>query len=144
MVLLDRRDGSTIEVTVSLSGVRIDRWERIEGVRPTVFLDEFFESEAAIQQDPRVREPLAKRGITDMDLVTIDPWPAGNYGDPVGSERRSIRGLVWVHEREGGNQYARPVDGLMIIVDLLTMEVIRIDDEAVLPAPCPTARPSRR
>lgn len=49
---------------------------------------------------------LAKRGITDLDLVTIDPWSAGNYGDPVERERRIIRGLVWVHEREGDNQYA--------------------------------------
>jgi len=135
VVLLDRRDGSTIEVTVSLTGGHIDRWEPIAGVQPAVILDEFFESEAAIQQDPRVREALARRGITNMDLVTIDPWSAGNYGDPVESERRIIRGLVWVHEREGDNQYARPIDGLMIIVDLLTMEVIRIDDEGVLPVP---------
>ncbi len=135
VVLLDRADGATIEVTVSLSAERVERWERIEGVQPAVILDEFFESEAAIRADSRVQEALARRGITDLDLVTIDPWSAGNYGDPVESERRIIRGLVWVHERDGDNQYARPVDGLMIIVDLLTMEVIRIDDEQVLPVP---------
>lgn len=135
VILLDRTDGATYEVTASLSERSVTRWDRIEGVQPAVILDEFFESEAAIREDARVQEALAARGITDMDLVTIDPWSAGNYGDPVEDERRIIRGLVWVHETAGDNQYARPVDGLMVVIDLLTMEVIRVDDERTVPVP---------
>jgi primary-amine oxidase len=135
LIILDNADGSTHEVVASLSDGTITRWERIEGVQPSVILDEFFESEATIRNDPGFQAAMAKRGITDMDLVTIDPWSAGNYGDEVESSRRIIRGLVWVHDQPGDNQYARPIDGLSVIVDLAENAVIRIDDERVLPVP---------
>lgn len=138
-VVLDNADGSTVEVTASLTDGAVTRWHRIEGVQPSVILDEFFEAEAAIREDPGFQAAMARRGITDMDLVTIDPWSAGSYGDDLESSRRIIRGLVWVHDQPGDNQYARPVDGLMVIADLSTATVIRIDDERVLPVPQPDA-----
>lgn len=134
-VVLDNSDGSTAEITASLTAGGITRWERLEGVQPSVILDEFFEAEETIRNNPDFQAAMAKRGITDMDLVTIDPWSSGNYGDELESGRRIIRGLVWVHEKPGDNQYARPVDGLMVIADLAANEVIRIDDERVLPVP---------
>jgi len=134
-VVLDNSDGSSVEITASLTAGGITRWERLGGVQPSVILDEFFESEEIIRNDPGFQAAMAKRGITDMDLVTIDPWSAGNYGDQVESGHRIIRGLVWVHDKPGDNQYARPIDGLMVIVDLAENKVIRIDDERVLPVP---------
>lgn len=134
-VVLDNSDGSTHEITASLTAGGITRWERLEGVQPSVILDEFFESEETIRNDPGFQAAMAKRGITDMDLVTIDPWSAGSYGDQLESGHRIIRGLVWVHDKPGDNQYARPIDGLMVIVDLAANKVIRIDDERVLPVP---------
>ncbi|MEO1063804.1 MAG: primary-amine oxidase [Actinomycetota bacterium] len=135
VILLDGGDGSTHEVTASITAGEVTSWERIEGVQPSVIIDEFFESEAAIQGDPDFQAAMAKRGITDMDLVTIDPWSAGNYGDPVESDHRIIRGLVWVHDQPGDNQYARPVDGLTVLYDLTEGRILRIDDERVLPVP---------
>jgi primary-amine oxidase len=134
-ILLDNSDGSTHEVTVSLTMGSVIEWNRIEGVQPSVILDEFFEAEAAIRNDPGFQAAMAKRGITDMSLVTVDPWSAGNYGDELEGSNRIIRGLVWVHEAPGDNQYARPIDGLTVLVDLADHKVLRIDDERVLPVP---------
>ena len=143
-ILLDVADGSTHEVTASLTAGGVTSWERIEGVQPSVILDEFFESEETIRNDPGFQAAMAKRGITDMDLVTVDPWSAGNYGDPLEETGRVIRGLVWVHDKPGDNQYARPVDGLMVMVDLAKNEVVRIDDERVFPVPGESADWSRK
>ncbi len=142
-ILLDNADGSTHEVTASVTSRAVLTWVRLEGVQPAVILDEFFEAEAEVRRDPGFQAALAKRGITDMSLVTIDPWSAGNYGDEFESTRRIIRGLVWVNDRPGDNQYARPVDGLMVIVDMAECRVLRIDDERVLPVPSESSEWSR-
>ena len=70
-----------------------------------------------------------------MSLVTIDPWSAGNYGDPIESSHRIVRGLVFVRGTAGGNQYARPIDGMLVVFDLNAMKIVRIEDERVLPVP---------
>ena len=135
VVLLNTLDGSTHELVVSLNSHTVTRWERLEGVQPALLMEEFFEAERAIRADPGFRAAMARRGITDVELATIDPWSAGHYGDPLEDERRLLRGLVWVHDQPGDNQYARPVDGISVLVDLATLEVVRIDDERVLPVP---------
>ncbi|MGF1595675.1 MAG: primary-amine oxidase [Acidimicrobiales bacterium] len=134
-ILLDNADGAAVEMTVSLTTGTVTRHERLLGVQPAVILNEFFESEELIRNDPAFVEAMAKRDITDLSLVTIDPWSAGNYGDPVESDKRIIRALVWVRSEEGDNQYAHPVDGVMVIIDLNEMKVVRVDDEGVIPVP---------
>jgi primary-amine oxidase len=134
-VILDNSDGSTHEVTVSITSGAVIEWTRVEGVQPSVILDEFFEAEAAIRDDPDFQAAMAKRGVTDTSLVTVDPWSAGNYGGDHETDQRIIRGLVWVHGSPGDNQYARPIDGLTVIVDIAEGKVLRVDDQRVLPVP---------
>lgn len=143
-ILLDLSDGSTHEVTASITTGEVTNWTRIEGVQPSIILDEFFEAEATIRNDEGFQAALAKRGITDMDLVTVDPWSAGNYGDPLETSNRIVRGMVWVHDKPEDNQYARPIDGLSVIVDLASSKVLRVDDERVLPVPAESADWSRK
>ena len=134
-ILLDNSDGAAVEITVSLTTGTVVSHERLTDAKPAVIIDEFFESEEMVRADPGFIAAMAKRGITDLDLVTIDPWSAGNYGDPLESDHRIIRALVWVRSEEGDNQYAHPVDGLMLIIDLNEMKVLRIDDETIVPVP---------
>jgi primary-amine oxidase len=143
VVLLNTGDGSTHEVTASITAGGVTSWQRIEGVQPAVIANEFFEAEAAVRADKGFKAAMAKRGITDMELVTVDPWSAGNYGDPLENGHRVIRGLVWVHDKPGDNQYARPVDGISVVVDLAKAKVLRIDDERVLPVPAESGDWSR-
>ena len=55
-------------------------WKHIPGVQPRITLDEFSECEASVKADPDFVEALAKRGITDVDMVMVDAWSAGNFG----------------------------------------------------------------
>ena len=61
VVLVDIGDGSTHEVTASITAGGVTGWERLEGVQASVMLDEFFEAEAVIQADPGFQAALAKR-----------------------------------------------------------------------------------
>jgi len=134
-LLLDSADGATHEVVVSINADAVSSWTTLEGVHPPIFADEFGAAERGIREDPGFQQAMAKRGITDMSLVTIDAWTAGNYGDPLEQELRLMRGVVFLHAREGDNQYARPVDGLNVLFDLNAGKVVRLDDERVLPVP---------
>jgi primary-amine oxidase len=135
VILLDNTDGSAHEVTVSLTGGGVTAWTRRTDVQPSVMVDEFFEAELAIREDPQFVAAMARRGLTDMSLVCVDPWSAGNYGDPLEAGQRSIRALIWVRAAEGDNHYAHPVDGVSVLLDLNQMKVLRVDDTGVVPIP---------
>jgi primary-amine oxidase len=97
-------------------------------------LEEFFATEELTRSDPRWQEAMRKRGVTDFSLAMIDPWASGyDIEDPQG--RRLIRPLTFVRSREDDNGYARPVEGLLVLVDLDLMEVIDVKDHGVVPLP---------
>ena len=148
VVVLDRADGRAYEGRVSLSDGRVTRWEHVPGIQPQVMLEEFFECEEIVRNDPRVQEALRLRGVTDFDGVMVDPWSAGHYGDD--EQGRLLRGLVWM--KMGGpddNGYAHPVENLVVYVDMTARRVARIEDHGVVPIPqepglyTPDAHPPR-
>jgi primary-amine oxidase len=133
-VLYDRDSQQTIEAVVSLDAGVVTSWTTRDGVQPGIMLEEFFATEEVTRNDPRWQEAMRKRGVTDFSLAMIDPWAAGyDLEDPRG--RRLIRPLTFVRSREDDNGYARPVEGLVVLVDLDLMEVIDVVDHGVVPLP---------
>lgn len=135
IILLDNADGKAYEVIVSLSEGRVVTWQHIPDVQPSIMGDEFFECEQLLKSNPEFQAALRKRGITDFDLVMVDPWSAGNYGAEEEQTLRLTRALTWVRSHPGDNGYAHPVEGLLALVDLNKMEVVRIDDTGIIPVP---------
>ncbi len=134
VVLYDREHQQTVESIVSLSASTVTSWRVVEGAQPSVMLEEFFSTEEITRADPRWQEAMRKRGVTDFSLAMIDPWAAGSDPeDPKG--RRLIRPLTFVRSKEDDNGYARPVEGLIVLVDLDRMEVIDVRDHGVVPLP---------
>lgn len=78
-------------------------------------LDEFGECEAAVKRSPEFQAALRKRGVTDADLVMVEPWSAGMYGTEVPEDkgRRLMRALCFVRSEPKDNGYARPLDGVV-------------------------------
>ena len=108
----------------------------IEGVQPPVTAEEFMACEELVQADPGWQAAMRLRGVEDFSLAMIDPWAAGYTGpedDP--SERRIIRPLTWVRSEPGEHGYARPVEGLVVVVDLDAMEVVEVADHGVVALP---------
>ena len=65
------------------------------------------------------RTALAKRGITDLEKVQIDPWPTGNFGIP--HRRRPTRRalhLVSTARTRPTTATRRPIEGLVAWVDM--------------------------
>lgn len=137
VVVLDNESGRTYEAIVSLTNQAVTSWKHIPDVQPAIALDEFFDCEATVKASPEFQAAMRKRGIEDMSLVCIDPWSAGFYADDLESDRgrRLARALCWVRSHPTDNLYAHPIDGLTVMVDLNAMEVVRVDDYAIVPVP---------
>ncbi len=135
VVVLDPEVGSTYEGVVSLTRETVVSWEHVPDVKPPLLGDEYWDFVEALKSDERFRAALADRGITDLDLVSIDSIPPGYWGTDEERERRLCKGLCFLRPRPGGNSYARHVEGLVGIVDLNTMEVLRVEDHGAVPLP---------
>ena len=134
IVLLDGT-GETYEATVSLTEGGLTSWRHIPDVQPRMMLDELYQAQAVVRANPEYRKALAKRGITDIDLVMIDPWPAGNFDMAEDQGLRLALARSWVRFSPKDNGYARPIEGVTAVVDLNKMEVIRVEDRGVVPLP---------
>ncbi len=140
-VLLDTAKSQGYEATVDLATGRVTRFESLgAGIQPPIMMDEFVECEAAVKRSPEFRAALAKRGVKDVDLVMVEPWSAGMYGTeaPEDKGKRLSRALCFVRAEPKDNGYARPLEGVVAVVDLAKMEVTRVEDYGVVPLP-PTA-----
>lgn len=135
IILLDNATAKTYEAVVSVGKGTVVSWEYIPNVQPPIMLDEFVECEAAVKANPEFQAVIAKRGITNPDLVMVDPWSAGNYGIEDEEGVRLSRALCWVKANPTDHGYARPIEGVIPVVDLNKMEVIRVEDYGVIPLP---------
>jgi primary-amine oxidase len=136
VVLYDRATRTTYEAVVSLTDRTILSWTPVTGVQPPIMAEEFTSCEAIVQADPRWQEAMRRRGIEDFSLAMIDPWASswtGPQDDP--SARRIVRPLTWVRSAPGEHGYARPVEGLVVVVDLDAGEVVEVSDHGVVPLP---------
>jgi primary-amine oxidase len=131
-VLLDKSDGTAYEAVVSLTDEKVRCWKRLPGAHPPIMQEESFECERVVKANPEFREALRKRGVTNLDLVMLDPWSAGHYGE---EGRRLLRSLAWVRADPEDNGYAHPIDNVVAVFDLNEMEVVRIEDHGVVPVP---------
>ncbi|MBB3086618.1 primary-amine oxidase [Geodermatophilus sabuli] len=134
-VLVDRGTGRASEAVVDLGAGVVTGWVDLPvGTQPAIMLDEFDECERCCKADPRVVAALAERGLTDLDLVCIEPWSAGYYGvDDHG--RRLIRALVYTRLDPHDNPYAHPAENLVVVYDLNAGEVVEVEDGEFVPVP---------
>ena len=122
-------------LTVSLDNAAIISREHLPDQRPMIQLEQFMVIEDIIRADPAFIAGCAKRGITDMSKVCIDPWSAGNFDVPGEEGRHLCHVFAWLRLRENENFYAHPIEGLNALIDLTTSEVIRVDDYGVVSVP---------
>ncbi|PLR79923.1 tyramine oxidase [Bacillus canaveralius] len=133
IIVLDSKDSQTYEAVISVTDGEVVSWKHIPGVQPSFLLEEYSELEETVKKHPDFHAALKKRGIESPDLVMVDPWSVGYFGIPEDEGRRLARALCFVRQFPGDNAYAYPLTGLLPVVDLSTMEIVRIEDHGVKP-----------
>ncbi|BCB83088.1 primary-amine oxidase [Phytohabitans suffuscus] len=108
-------------------------WMPVDARRPGVSSEEARLVAQACREDAEFQKALTARGIADAALVWVDPESITGFEPADLAGRRLSWGTVWHRESEDDNGYARPVAGLVPIVDLETLTVVRIEDHGVIP-----------
>jgi primary-amine oxidase len=124
-----------IRLRVSLDEERILTSEELPDQRPMIQIEQFLMVQEVVRRDPRFVEGCARRGVTDMRKVCIDPWTAGSFEVPEEEGRHLCHVFAWLRLYANENFYAHPIEGLNAVVDLNSWEVIRVDDYGVVPVP---------
>ncbi|XP_047309403.1 copper methylamine oxidase-like [Impatiens glandulifera] len=110
----------------------------VKDVQPPMDGVEYNECEAVVKDHPPFQKAMKRRGIDDMKLVMVDPWCVGYYSDKEDPSRRLAKPLIFCRTKSDcalENGYARPVEGIHILVDLQKMVVIEFEDRKLVPIP---------
>jgi len=91
--------------------------------------------------DENYQKALEKRGIKDLSLIQIDPWPGGGFVNKnIKNGNRALKAISFLKDSERDNAYARPIQGLIAHIDLTENKVVEIEDHGVVKVPEAHAR----
>jgi primary-amine oxidase len=124
-----------VEIVVSVTHGAVREWRAVEGMRPALLMTEAMNAIFTTKEHPEYIAALARRGITDLDAVQIDPWPAGVFGYECEDGRRISRCISFLRETPTDNGYARPIEGLIVHFDNGNNAVLEVIDHGVTPLP---------
>jgi len=133
-VVYDRDATKTFEGVVDVRQRRLISWREIPGVQPAVLGDDANLADRIIRYDPRWRDAMRKRGLTNFESIAIDVWSAGYFGSPDELHGRLVRGVSY-YRGKNSNYYARPIEGVVAYVDLTAKRVAQFIDTGVIPLP---------
>ena len=124
-----------IEAVVALGPPAVTHWRERTDIQPMAVVSELMEAEELVRRHPEFQAAMARRGITDFDAIQVDAWPAGHFGPAEETGQRLGRCVAFVKPQPGDSEWAHPVDGVIVLVDLNRLEVLRVDDHGVVPIP---------
>ena len=111
LMLLDMATGAGRDVIVSVGDAAVVGDSDLDPVvdgHPPIILEEFMLVDEIVKADPRWRQAMADRGITDLDMVRPCPLSAGSFGIDGESGRRMLRVLSFLANRREGPLLGAP------------------------------------
>ena len=135
--LIDMRTGISHDVVVCPAEGRVVSARQldpdVDGAVPVV-IAEFPLVQEIVEKDERWQAAMRKRGLTDIGQLRVNPLSAGRLAE---AERghRIQRCFTFVQKTPDDLGWAHPVDGVTVLVDVVTREVLDVIDYANLPVP---------
>lgn len=135
--VIDKATSNIHEAQIDLISKEVTCWVEIDpelNGHPPIMIEEFFTCVETVQNNPEFRAALLRRGLTEKDIqnIQIDPWSFGHFGDDEKYRgKRLMRGVAFVRDNIVDNGYARPIEGLMAIIDLNENTVIEVLDDGL-------------
>ena len=142
IILLDVATGDSHIAIASLTDQKIERIDQVDTRtqgQPPIIEEDFIAVDEIVKGDAGWVEAMAKRGITNLDLVRPCPLSPGEFGIEGEEGRRLLRVLSFVQNRPEDHPWAHPVDGVVAYVDLIEKRVIQLIDNKVMPVPAAEA-----
>lgn len=126
---------ATFEAHVSLTSDQVVHWKQLPGMQPSLTPEEFLDCDRVVRGDSDWQSAMLRRGITDFSLATADAWSLGHTAAQPYQDERLVYAITFVRTGSEDNPYARPIENLLVTVDLDRMEVIEVRDGEIVPLP---------
>ncbi|CAN6212065.1 unnamed protein product [Urochloa humidicola] len=101
---------------------------------PALTLEEQVAAEALAQAYPPFADSVRRRGVR-MDDVVCSVLPAGWFGGAAAGGARRVAKLQCFVAGDTANYYARPIEGVTLVVDLDRMAIVGYKDRVAYPVP---------
>ncbi|TAF03731.1 MAG: primary-amine oxidase [Nostocales cyanobacterium] len=129
----ERELNKTFTGTVNLNTKTLTSWQEIPHVQPAILPPDYQLVREVVKSDPRWQTAMRKRGIKDFNEVEVTCWSAGILTkEEVKNGNRICRALSY-YQGKNWNYYSRPIEGVLVTVDLNKEEVSSFVDHGVIP-----------
>ena len=109
LIGLDSRKDGGFEAVINLTSKLVEVGRVSSGAQVQYTIQDIFTAMTLLKEHPDYRAALKKRGITDMEKVQIDPWPAGGIvHENIKQGHRALKGISFFKEESVDNPYAKP------------------------------------
>jgi primary-amine oxidase len=136
-MLVDMATNVSHDVVVSVAEERVISDHvldhAVDGQVPVV-LEEFHLVEEVIHQNEKWLAAMRKRGLTDISTLRVNPLSGGVLTEAE-TGRRIQRCFTFVQKTPDDLGWAHPVDGVTVMIDVVTREVLDVIDYVDLPVP---------
>lgn len=133
-----RQQARTYEAVIDVTGSRLVSWTEAPGAQPGFLDEEYGSVVGAVKEHPEFLAAMRRRGITDLTFIDCFTIPPGYFGIPE-FEGRRIGHTYCEDVRRVRNTWVRQIEGLTVIVDMNTQEVLEVVDEGAVPIPTAVA-----
>jgi primary-amine oxidase len=133
-VLYDATHNATREAVIDLSARTLRSDRVVPGVEPGLDGVDAAIAETLVRASDPWRAALARRGIAKPSDVAVFAWPTGQFGAENPSRGRLVRAVAYARAANA-NEMARPIEGLVALVDVSARRVVQVDDQGVVPVP---------
>jgi primary-amine oxidase len=128
-----KQNSAIFEAIVDLTAQNITSWQKMEGVQPSIMLEEWAAAGEIAKKDPRWQAAMQKRGYKNFDKLVAAPLTAGYFADPTEAGRRLLRVPFYDTEGVTRNVWGKPIEGVVAVVDLNKQEVVKLIDSGIIP-----------
>ena len=134
VVLYDAVHNTTSEVVIDIGASAVRSSRVVPGVEPALDGADAAITETLLGASKPWRAALARRGISNAADVTVFAWPTGQFGAEDPARGRFVRAVGYARAAKN-NEMARPIEGLVALVDVSGRRVVQVDDQGVVPIP---------
>lgn len=133
VVVLEQAQNLIYEGVVNLDTDTVTTWRVVSEGQPAILESDFELLSSVVKADARWQAAMARRGVTDLDQVQVDGWAPGLLSDAEeASGARLIRGLSYFGGDDPSSFYNRPIEGVLVTVNLNTGEIVDFFDSGVI------------
>lgn len=136
--VISRESGETSESILDIDAGKVLSHALISGAEPMIMDAEWARARDRFMADPRFLKALERRGYPPKNSVFCTPSSAGYFPGEAVENRRILKVPCYDNAEKLHPLLARPIEGLMGIVDTENGEVIDVVDREIVPlAPSP-------